>query len=184
MKPSGAEFCTGPFLRENDSPTCIILHYLKYQPLARNALATLAPGVAPYEQHARVIFDSTGHPQPPSVILDFMYGVAAYKRWRPKGEGGTVESYKQRYVAFHNDTDDDGSPVEADDLSDGDYKPSDESSSGQEAQDTFIEAMDDMRFFLMYLSGISPEEAAMRKRLAQEASRKVTEWMKTVDVLK
>ncbi|KAK2464782.1 hypothetical protein APHAL10511_003200 [Amanita phalloides] len=93
------------------------------------------------------------------------------------------------HIRPQNDRNDDGSPVAAD-PNDGDYEPSNKSSSGEENQDTLIEAMDDMNFLLMYLSGISPEEAAMRKikreeeeeRLAQEASRsKVTEWMKTVE---
>ncbi|KAK2464795.1 hypothetical protein APHAL10511_003213 [Amanita phalloides] len=184
------------FVRQNNDPACIVLHCLKYQPLPRDLVGRDTFGVVgPSRPHAQVVFDGAGHPQPPAIILDFMYGVAAYKHWKPKGKGSTVvETYKQHYASClkgrhhnppQNDRNDDGSPA--------DYEPSDQSSFGEKEQDTLIEAMDEMNFLLMYLSGISPEEAAMRKIkreeeekcLAQEASRsKVTEWMKTVDVMK
>jgi hypothetical protein len=41
------------------------------------------------------LFQGTGHPLPPAIILDYSYGVAAYKCWRSRQ--GEVHSLMRSY---------------------------------------------------------------------------------------
>ena len=88
----------------------------------------------------------------------------------------------------HNGDDDDDDDC-LDDPKDADYPESSQTSTVRGHR--LVKAMDELNMILMYLNGISPQEAAKRweKRveqeawIAQEASRpKVLEWMKTMDV--
>src|SRR5271154_685981 len=47
-------------------------------PLSRTTLQHLVP---PAGRNPAPAFDSLARYSPPAVLLDFMYGVAAYKRW-------------------------------------------------------------------------------------------------------
>ena len=125
---------------------------------------------------------------PPIVLLNFMYGVAAYKRWKSPPGVDIIT----RYSAMHyrdippllprTPSGESESPSDGqEDPNDSDYLPEDTTS--------MVEAMDEMNMVLMYLSGITPEEAAIRRekrleeeeKMAQEAGRsKVLEWVDTV----
>jgi hypothetical protein len=104
---------------------------------------------------------------PPAVIVDYMYGIAAYKLWKSQPDRdvhGVMESYhEQRYKGIPPRDD----ASKSDNQDDLDYVPD------------VAEAMDDLS-----LRGVTPEEAAIRRELEeQEASQgKVMEWMKTTDV--
>ncbi|KAH9050999.1 hypothetical protein EDB83DRAFT_1359922 [Lactarius deliciosus] len=49
--------------------------------------------------HVDAQFRGTGGPLPPSVILDYIYGVAAYKCWGSRPGHGLVESYYRENYA-------------------------------------------------------------------------------------
>ena len=119
---------------------------------------------------------------PPALILDYVYGVAAFRAWRSR-QGDEVYAIMKDYRNSHyahispllrqvDDSDDEPAP------DDPDYEG-----------DTIAAAMDDLNSVLMLLHGITPQEAAIRtekrmqeeERMAQEAGRsKVMEWMKTL----
>jgi len=97
-----------------------------------NPLAAFA-----YGAHIDAIFQGTGNSLPPDIILDYVYGVAAYKRWRG-GHGGQVHGAMERYRVAHyvdipippcprsnEDEDDDPSSEEKDDRNDPDYNSND-----------------------------------------------------------
>jgi hypothetical protein len=137
-------------------------------------------------------FRGTDDTTPPTVLLNFMYGVAAYKRWKSPPSVGILNAYFAEHYAEYYKTipvplpqgssgESESSSNEQDDPNDPDYVPEDTTS--------MVEAMDELNMVLMYLSGITPEEAAIRRekrleeeeQLAQEAGRgKVMEWMDTV----
>lgn len=130
------------------------------------------------------VTDST----PPIILLNFMYGVAAYKRWKsPPSVGVLKADFTERYkpIPVPCPRALSGSfPDERDDPNDPGYLPEPEDST--EDTTAMEEAMDELNMLLMYLSGITPEEAAIRgekrleeeEQMAQEAGRrKVMEWM-------
>ncbi|KAH9174872.1 hypothetical protein EDB89DRAFT_1948327 [Lactarius sanguifluus] len=149
-------------------------------------------------------FEGTGSPLPPAVILDYAYGAAAYKCWGSTRDvhHGVMESYHREHYADipvpprrrHSDDSDGPSSDELDaprHCEDPDHAPTSprrrQHMSLREG-DEMAKAMDDMNAVLMFVRGITPEEAAKRreKRMeeeelkAQEASRsKVMEWMGT-----
>lgn len=108
---------------------------------------------------------------PSIILLNFMYGVAAYERWKSPPDVGMI----QVYFAEHY------KPISVP----RPRAPSGESKSYLPEDNTMMEVMDELNMVLMYLSGITPEQAAIRQekrleeeRIAQEAGRrKVTEWM-------
>ena len=117
-------------------------------------------------------FQGTDNTTPPIVLLNFVYGVATYKRWKSLPGVGIVEAY---FAEHYKDIPRPQAPSSAD------YVPEDTTS--------MEEAMDELNMVLMYLSGITPEEAAIRRekrleeeeQMAQEAGRrKVMEWIDTV----
>jgi hypothetical protein len=136
-------------------------------------------------------FQGTDDTTPPIVLLNFIYGVAAYKRWKSPPSVGILNAYFAEHYAEYYKTipvpppqgpsgESEGPSDEQDDPNDSDYVPEDTNST--------VEAMDELNMVLMYLSGITPEEAAIRRekrleeeeQMAQEAGRrKVMEWIET-----
>ncbi|KAH8994516.1 hypothetical protein EDB92DRAFT_1943830 [Lactarius akahatsu] len=150
------------------------------------------------------LFRGTGSPLPPAVILDYAYGAAAYKCWSSMRDVPDVmESYHRKYYADipvplrrrHSDDSDGPSdelngPRPREDPGPAPTSPRRRQHMSLREGDEMAKAMDDMNAFLMFVNGITPEEAAKRreKRMeeeelkAQEASRsKVMEWMGTMD---
>ena len=126
-------------------------------------------------QNVDALFGGTGVPLPSTVILDYIYGIAAYKAWRSKrGDGfNQMNAYRNEHYAQIPPP----SPAPR-----KRYAPT--RRSGLE------ETMDELNMFLMCIHGITPEMAAERRqkeidreeRVAQEASRsKVMEWRNHLD---
>ena len=150
-------------------------------------------------QNVDAVFRGDGVSLPSTVILDYLYGIAAYQAWRSESGDGfdQMEAYRNKHYAQIPprsraspddiyDTDVTSGP---DDPDDPDYKPRKRylptKKSGLE------EAMDELNMVLMYVNGITPEMAAERRqkeiereeRVAQEGSRsKVMEWRNHLDV--
>ncbi len=150
-----------------------------------------------------ILFQGNGTSPPSDIILDYMYGVAAFQCWGVKASREVLQRvYESHYKPLHapnlHSADDGtdgggGDSDDGDDPRDPDYEP--HTSRGHYASirrgDEMAKAMDNLNAVLTYLKGISPQEAATRweKRMEQEeeiarkASRnKVKEWMKAVEV--
>ncbi|KAI9566886.1 hypothetical protein HD554DRAFT_2193715 [Boletus coccyginus] len=158
---------------ERDDPA--LLEMLRKFDVPRSALAFLAGA------HVDARFQ--GGPLPPAIILDYMYGIAAYKRWG-RG-GGDADPAMKSYHHEHYKNVPPRPPSE-----DQTYSPSG-SRQRKPREDVMARAIDEVNFVLMSLHGITPQEAVHRreKRMmeeevtAQEASRsKVMEWMNTTEV--
>ncbi|KAH8988298.1 hypothetical protein EDB86DRAFT_2051219 [Lactarius hatsudake] len=128
------------------------------------------------------VFQSTNS-LPPVVILDYVYGVATYNQWNSRRPDKTVHRVMGKYRKEHYINIPAVEPSPPTDNYDGHY-------ISTRTGDVMTKAMDDLNAFLMFVRGITPEEAAKRgeKRMeeeelkAQEASRsKVMEWMRTAD---
>jgi len=135
-------------------------------------------------------FQGTDDTTPPIVLLNFLYGVATYKRWKSPPGVDIINAYFTEHYAEHYKTipvpqapsgESESPSDEQDDPNDPDCVPEDTTSMD--------EAIDELNMVLMYLSGITPEEAAIRRekqleeeeQMAQEAGRgKVMEWIDTV----
>ena len=141
--------------------------------------------------HTDVQFLGRNHspPQPPDIILDYMYGVATYRLWRsdPQRVDQVMSTYHrehytdipllpQRSPSTASETVTEG--YDSDHPLDDDYFPS--------SDEGMSRAMDDLNLALMRISGITPQELADRRKkqaeeeeqVAQETSRrKVSEWM-------
>jgi hypothetical protein len=152
-------------------------------------------------QNVDAVFRDEGVPLPSTVILDYIYGVTAYKAWRSKrGDGfNEMEAYhNEHYAQIPPPTpappdDTDGTDVTSgpDDHKDSHYKPRKLYPPTPRARSGLEETMDELNMFLMRIHGITPEMAAERRqkelereeRVAQEASRsKVMEWRNHLDV--
>jgi len=141
----------------------------------------------------------TGISPPSTIVLDFMYGVAAYRRWGSRHDIKEVmqhrftEHYKSIPIppASLPSCDGDSSP-ESDDLDDDDeYKPNRRPTGRNHTSsmsDGMLRAMDNVLTLSMLLKGTTPElMAAERQRReeaeelrAKEASRvKVQQWMQS-----
>lgn len=139
----------------------------------------------------------TGISPPSTVILDFMYGVAAYRCW---GSGQDIEEVMQQRFAEHYEnipippaslpsSDGDSSSESVDD--DDEYKPNRRPrgrNHRSNMSDGMLRAMDNVLALSMLLKGTTPElMAAERQRReeaeelrAKEASRvKVQQWMQS-----
>ncbi|KAH9050889.1 hypothetical protein EDB83DRAFT_1346785 [Lactarius deliciosus] len=145
------------------------------------------------------IFQETGSPLPPAVILDYAYGAAAYQCWSSMRDvHGVMESYHREHYADipvpprrrHSDgpsSEELDGPRHCEDADPAPTSPRRRQHMSLRNGDEMAKAMDDMNAVLMLVRGITPEEAAKRreKRMeeelkAQEASRsKVMEWMGT-----
>ena len=125
-------------------------------------------------QNVDALFGGTGVSLPSNIILDYMYGISAYKAWGSK-RGDGFDQMK----AYHNEHYAQIPPP----------KPRKHYRSTRRSG--LEETMDELNMFLMYIHGITPEMAAERnqkeiereEQAAQEASRsKVIEWRKHMDV--
>jgi hypothetical protein len=149
------------------------------------------------------LFQGEGGSPPSTVILDYVYGVAAYRSWRSQRGDAIMDDYRQTHYANitplppapQDDLDDTDNPDVAsgpDDPDDPDYKPPEPGKRYRRRDESDLsKAMDEFNMVLMYIHGITPEEAAERRqkeiereeRAAQEASRsKVMEWRNHMDV--
>lgn len=147
-------------------------------------------------------FPITGDPAhnvPPSLLLDFLYGAAAYRLWKSASLHDVVKKYheenfssitpglprsKPSYPRRGGDEPVGSNPS-------GNYQPL-LLETAHLSRPTYglSEAMDDLGIVGMIVKGITPQEAAKRREerrredelLAQKASQhKVTEWMKALD---
>jgi hypothetical protein len=134
-------------------------------------------------------FQGEGGSPPSTVILDYVYGVAAYRSWRSQRGDAIMDDYRQTHYANITPL----PPAPQDDLDDPDDYKSPEPGKRYRRRDEsdLSKAMDELNMVLMYIHGITPEEAAERRqkeieqeeRAAQEASRsKVMEWRDHMDV--
>ena len=134
-------------------------------------------------------FQGTDDTTPPIVLLNFMYGVTAYKRWKSAPGVGIIKAYFAKCyetipVPRPRAPGGEGSSGEQGDPNDPDYLPE------CEHHTTSMEkAMEELDMIFMYIRGITPEEAAIRRekrleeeeQMAQEAGRrKVMEWIDTI----
>ncbi|KAH9983216.1 hypothetical protein BJV74DRAFT_894942 [Russula compacta] len=160
------------FRRGDERQAYITLQWIKkleyYDPTTLAALQTLQPGgVCPSLALATganvdALFRGEGVPLPSTVILDYLYGIAAYKAWRSK-RGDDLNQMKAYRNEHYAQIPKPSRPRER-------YTPT---RSGLE------ETMDELNMVLMYIHGITPEMAAERRqkeiereeRAAQEASR-------------
>jgi hypothetical protein len=138
---------------------------------------------------------------PPPVILDYIYGVAAYKTWNSRRATldihGVMERYHQEQyqdippLLPRTPPDDDDTFFDifddSDDPNDPDFVPDYLDLEGE----VMAKAMDDMNLAIMLAEGVTMEEVGIRRKKkmeeedlkVQEASRgKVTEWLETADV--
>ena len=161
---------------------------------------TLQNMKSPTGRHPVPAYDArmtgTGIKPPPSILLDFMYGVAAYRLWC--GGGGIDEVMRKRFADRYqsipppvpelSDGSDDGSDHE--DPHDGDYEPNGRRRGKHHRSnmsDEMLRAMDNMLALSMFMKGTTPQAmAAERQRReeeeelrAQEASRAKAElWVR------
>ncbi|KAI9449716.1 hypothetical protein BJY52DRAFT_1306205 [Lactarius psammicola] len=146
------------------------------------------------------LFQGTGSSLPPVIILDYLYGVAAYKQWgRRQGNAQPLmeEYHREHYADIPEPppappSDNGVDAPDPDDPRDLDYSPSTSrrtrrSHGYTRRGDVMAQAMDELNLVLMNLSGTTPQEVAKRReermeeeeRVAQEKGRsKVMEWMK------
>jgi hypothetical protein len=135
-------------------------------------------------------------PLPPSIILDYVYGVAAYRMWRSDKRVHDVMStyHREQYAGIPSLPR--PSPTASmssaegdfdDTLADPDYVPTASLETASQ-DDGMAQAMDDLNLFLMRVNGINPQDLADKwekqmeeeERVAQEKSRsKVMEWRST-----
>ena len=114
----------------------------------------------------------TGTPRPSTIILDYMYGVAAYRRW---GSGQEIkELMGQRFTECYESIPRPPAPPHTSDDNDQDMSPE------------MLQAMDDILALSMFIKGTTPELMAVERQRraeveesrAKEASKmKVQQWM-------
>jgi hypothetical protein len=145
--------------------------------------------------HIDALFQGTKISLPPAIILDYMYGVAAYKRWRssqiddevhnimksyhrehyagipvpPYNNNGNDSFSKKRY-SFSNPVliSDNGSSKKQDHVYGPDDPPITLPQLSTRRGDTMEKAMDELNLGLMCLQGITPQEAADRQEKQME----------------
>ena len=86
-------------------------------------------------QSIDALFQGTGHPLPPAIILDYSYGVAAYKCWRSRQD--EVHSLMRSYCREHY--------------------------TSTRRGDIMANAINDLNLDSMSLQEITPQEAANRR---------------------
>jgi hypothetical protein len=156
----------------------------------------LALGVG---RNVDALFDGEGAPLPSTVIVDYVYGVAAYKCWR-SNINNVMHAYRNEHYASIKssgrappDDTDDTFTSEPDDYNGSDYDPNEPRTPKssprirRRVESGLAKTMDELNVFLMRIHGITPEEVIKRRekeieqeeRAAREASRiKVMEWRK------
>ena len=135
---------------------------------------------------------------PSTVILDFMYGVAAYRCW---GSGQEMMDMMQHCFTKHYQSipiplaslpssDGDSSP-ESDDLDDDEYNPNIRRKGRNHTSNMsngMLRAMDDVLTLSMLLKGMTPELMAAERQKREEAEElrvkeasrvKVQQWMQS-----
>ena len=65
--------------------------------------------------HVDALFDGTKLSLPPAIILDYMYGVSAYKCWRSRQGGDDIHSTMKSYQIEHYKNIPPGPPLPHDD---------------------------------------------------------------------
>ena len=161
--------------------------------------------------HVDALFQGTGSQLPPAIILDYIYGIAAYKCWR-SGQVHSVEMESHCKPPVNHDVDPSEFSEEENDTQYSEYIPSPSPEEQvktchhghthgcgytplllpqRQVGDTMGEVMDELNAVLMSLEGYTPQEASKRREKRREeeelkvqaASRsKVTEWMNTTTV--
>ncbi|EKM77811.1 hypothetical protein AGABI1DRAFT_42982 [Agaricus bisporus var. burnettii JB137-S8] len=120
---------------------------------------------------AHISRTATSPPSP--LILDFMYGVAAYQRW---GSGEDIKDVMQQHYTEHY------KPIPVPPA------PSPHSSYSPERSEGILQAMDYVLALSMFFRGVTPEtmvrerqrQEEVAEKRAKEASRvKVQEWMQS-----
>ena len=165
---------------------------------------TLAHGVAPdlFDRYSLGSVDArfrgSGESLPPAIILDFLYGVAAYHNWK---SGNVVHSVMMNYhteryqpiplISRSVPSSDKNYFEESGDSRDIGHEPHTQAQKHDMRRADMVMAMDELNTALMYLSGTTPEEVAIKQErrmeeeelMAKEAShRRVTEWMQNTEV--
>ena len=127
--------------------------------------------------HYDAYMRGTGTPRPSTIILDYMYGVAAYRRW---GSGQEIKEIMERrftecYKSIPPYLSDDGDANLKSDIS-----------------PEMLQAMDDIRALSMLLKGTTPELLAAEQQRRAEAEElrakeatkaKVQQWMQNSESL-
>ncbi|KAH9046804.1 hypothetical protein EDB84DRAFT_1624093 [Lactarius hengduanensis] len=177
------------------------LHRLKkppgYKPARIAAVAStgsLDPDIAfTLGLNVDALFRSTDS-LPPAVVLDYVYGIAAYKQWNSKRDDkavhGVIGAYRnEHYVDIpatspspptdnnegpSDEPDDEAHdptyvPDNLVDCHDPDHAPTTSSRyTSTRTGDEMAKAMDDLNAVLMLVRGITPEEAAKRRERRME----------------
>ena len=121
-------------------------------------------------QNVDALFRGEGIPLPSTIILDYLYGIAAYKAWRSeRGDSfDQMNAYRNVYYAQippppHgiDETDVTSGP---DNRNDSNYKPPQPRKRYTPTRSGLEETMDELNMFLMYIHGITPEMAAERRQ--------------------
>lgn len=135
---------------------------------------------------------------PPTIILDYLYGVAAYNHWRSRKNGDELRRLMRN---LHNNRESNDSEYVPSGSSSGDHNPgpnhplaslqvrrSRRHTSAWKGN-VMTKAMDDLNIVLMMLKGITPEDLIRRREQqveeeemrAQKASQnKVLAWIATI----
>jgi hypothetical protein len=168
-------------------------------PPSRITLHHLQPDDSDPIRQSDARITGTGIPPPSTVVLDFMYGVAAYRRW---GSGEEMREVMQHRFTEHYKpipilpaslpSSDGNSSPESDDLdNDNKYKPNRRPKGRNHTSnmsDGMLRAMDNVLMLSMLLKGTTPELMATERQRqeeaeelhAKEASRvKVQQWMQS-----
>jgi hypothetical protein len=163
-------------------------------PRSRITLQHLMPPVEskPIEARDAHFANSIQISPPPAILLDYMYGAAAYRRW---GAGESMDGLMQRrFVEYYKPIPllpRSPSSSESGDSRDDDFEPRTQPGRRRHRTDMsteMLQAMDNILRLSMWLKGTTPEEvAAERERRreeeelrAQKAGRvKVLEWLQS-----
>jgi len=150
------------------------------------------------------LFEGTGVPLPSTIILDYIYGITAYKAWGSKrGDGfDQMKGYFDKHYAEitppplsspdspddgsdadvtsvpddHNDHNDTGVTSGPDDRNDTDHKHHKPRKHYPSTRRSGLEeTMDELNMFLMYIHGITPEMAAERNQKKIEREERVAQ---------
>ncbi|KAK2464149.1 hypothetical protein APHAL10511_003842 [Amanita phalloides] len=169
-------------------PSRITLHHLVLNTKTRSPVL---------QWDARI--NGTGISPPSTIILDFMYGVAAYRHW---GIGQDINEVMQHHFTEHynsipippaspHSSDDDSSPESDEDDDDDECIPNRRPrgrNHSSNMSDEMLRAMDNVLMLSMLLKGTTPELMATERQRReeveelhmQEASRvKVQQWMQS-----
>jgi hypothetical protein len=140
---------------------------------------------------ADVAADWSGPSAPPSILLDFMYGIAVIKRWAVDGLQQMLdEHHNERFqdippVPRSDCADEDEGDIEPDDTSDGDYEPQGVGRHHRihhkSSESEFSRAMDDAFYLAMIFRpappGVPTAGEIQEERSRQEGREKVERWL-------